>query len=145
MYDGDLRLYSYVEGNPLSNVDPLGLAYFAYRPLSGLPWLGPFSNNLLDNAMHTSLSHEQLFFEDTKSPSNIGFFGDGSLKSEPSPQGYRRVPGSYDDCVMRIAVRNVKLKAYRLAGNNCQDWADTVRDEHNRLSSDPATIQACHK
>lgn len=137
--------YAYVGGNPLSGVDPMGLSYFAYRPLQGSPWLGVLSDNPLDDAMHAAIFHEELFFEDGKSPSNLGFFGDGTLKSEPNPRGYRPVPGHYDDCVMRMAVQDVKLGTYHLIGNNCQDWAGNVQNEYKRLLNGVAAALACHK
>ncbi len=147
---GGLNTYAYVGGNPLSRIDPFGLAYFAKRPLSGFPWLGPFSSNPLDDLTNTEISHEQLFFEDGGSPSNIGFFNDGTTKEEPNPTGYRHSPGHFDDCIMRIAVKNVPLQPYSLLGKpgpidkfNCQDWAERVRQEYRRLANDPAVQQQC--
>lgn len=70
--------------------------------------------------------------------------GDGTLKTEPNPQGYHRTPGSYNDCVMRKAVQKVKLKSYRLIGNNYQGWASSVQDEYKRLMNNPATAMECH-
>jgi RHS repeat-associated protein len=136
--------YAYAGENPVNNIDPTGLAYFAYRALSGLPWLGPLSDNALDDAMHTAISHEQLFFEDGMSPTNIGFFNDSTLKTEPNPQDYHRIPGIYNDCVMRQAVQNVRVESYHLIGNNCQDWASSVQDEYKRLMSNPVATMACH-
>ena len=84
---GDINLYAYVGNNPIKRLDPFGLAYFAKRPLNGLPWMGIFSCDpgSIDDILNTEISHEQLFFEDGKSPSNIGFFDDGTLKTEPNP------------------------------------------------------------
>ena len=70
-------LYSYGSSNPIRNVDPLGLAYFAKRPLEGVAWNYVKSCNPLDDYLNTEWSHEQLFFEDGKLPANLGFFGDG--------------------------------------------------------------------
>lgn len=110
-----------------------GLAYFAYRPLAGAPWLGPFSNNPLDNYTNTAIAHEQLFFEGGNCIPNIGFFDDGTLKTEPNPKSYHRIPGHYDDDLMCQAVWAVHLKKYRLFGNDCQDWADQVIAEYYKL------------
>jgi RHS repeat-associated protein len=54
--DGGINTYAYVGGNPISNIDPTGLAYFGVRPLHGVPWLGVLSNNPLDNAMNTAIA-----------------------------------------------------------------------------------------
>ena len=134
-----------MSNDPLGSVDPLGLAYFANRPLegSGIPWLGPLSDNPLDNALNTNLSHEQLFFEDGKLPSNVGFTGDGTLQSEPEPVGYHPEPGSYNDCLIRQAYKNVKLKPYHRLGNNCQDWSDDVRNEYTKLLQDKTAKKEC--
>jgi RHS repeat-associated protein len=140
---GGLNTYAYGKTNPLQYIDSMGLAYFAIRPLQGLPWLGPLSSNPLDNVLNTAISHEQLIFEDGKNPSNIGFFDDGALKEEPMAPNYRALPGSYDDCVMRIAIERVKLSRYRLIGNNCQDWADSVREEYDQLLNDGTARLAC--
>jgi RHS repeat-associated protein len=142
--DGGWNRYSYVGQNPLGFTDPYGLAYFAKRPLAGAPWLGPLSNNPIDDYFNTEISHEQLFFEDGKSPSNIGFFGDSTLKTEPNPTGYRTRSGKFDDCIMRKAVAATKTPApYCLIGNKCQTWANMVRKEYTRLERDPLVKKEC--
>jgi RHS repeat-associated protein len=141
--DGGLNRFGYVGGNPLSYSDPTGLAYFAVRPLQGMPWLGLLSNNPLDNAMNTAIAHEQLFFEDGKSPANQGFFGDSKLKTENSLDGYKRLPGQYNDCVMRMAARAADAGKYNLVTNNCQSWADRVRDQYNKLMQSGVAAAAC--
>ncbi|HSB02738.1 MAG TPA: RHS repeat-associated core domain-containing protein [Anaerolineales bacterium] len=140
---GGLNTYAYVGNNPLRYIDPFGLAYFSKRPLHGLPWLGPASSNPIDDYFNTEISHEQLFFEDRKNPSNIGFFDDGTLKTEPNPTGYRNRSSKYDDDIMRKAVQNVELRPYCLLGKpgstekfNCQNWASEVRKEYRRLMND---------
>lgn len=140
---GGINTYAYAGNDPLNFIDPDGLAYFALRPLEGSPWLGPFSSNPIDDFFNTEVSHEQLFFEDGKSPSNIGFFGDGTLKTEQNPSGCRREDGSYNDCVMRQAVKNVQLNSYEPFGNNCQDWAEAVRNEYDKLMKQPTSKMAC--
>lgn len=139
-----LSTYAYVNNNPISNIDPLGLAYFGSRPLGRLPWLGPLSQNPIDDFFNTEISHEQLFFEDGKSPSNVGFFDDGELKEEPNPVGYRKKSGHYDDCIMRKTVANAPPPpSYCLIGRNCQTWADLVRKEYKRLEKDPVIQKEC--
>ena len=64
--DGGINLFSFLANNPLSNIDHLGEAFFALRPLENIPWLGPPSNNPLDDYFNTEIAHEQLFFEDGK-------------------------------------------------------------------------------
>jgi RHS repeat-associated protein len=142
--EGGINTYGYAGSVPISIIDPLGLAYFASRPLAGLPWLGAASQNPIDDFLNTEISHEQLFFEDGKSPSNLGYFDDSKLKTEPNPTGYRRKPGSYDDCIMRKAVVSAEPpKSYCLIGRNCQTWADLVRKEYKRLANDPAVQKEC--
>ena len=145
--NGGMNTYSYAANNPISFIDPSGLAYFAYRPLGSLPWLGILSNNPIDNALHTSISREQLFFEDEKNPENLGFFDDNTLKKDTKNnlEKYHSLPEHYNDCVMREAVKRVKLKRYHLLGNNCQNWADDVRDEYDIIENDPLVIFKCSK
>lgn len=88
--------FAYVGGNPLSYTDSKGLAYFAYRPLSGLPWLGPLSENPLDDAMHTAISHEQLFLKINKVPRILD-----SLVMEHSRQNLiRKVLARFQEIIM---------------------------------------------
>jgi len=137
---GGVNTYAYVSDNPISNYDPLGLAQFGFRPLGPLPWLGDSSRNPLDDYFHTDISHEQLFFEDGQSPSNIGFFNDksgGGLYSGQDQSLYHMDPMHYDDKIMRQAVKNVNPGKYRLFGNNCQTYADSLRAEYNRLAKSP--------
>ena len=137
---GGVNTYAYVGGNPISNYDPLGLAQFGYRHLGSLPWLGPLSRNPLDDYFHTDIAHEQLFFEDGRSPSNLGFFNDdwgGGLQSGEDPSAYHMDPVHYDDQVMRQAVANVDPGSYNLIGNNCENYSDKLRAEYKRLRKTP--------
>jgi RHS repeat-associated protein len=150
---GGINGYAYAGSSPLLNTDEDGLAYFAKRPLKRFPWVGSFGScrpGSLDDALNTEASHEHLFFEDGKSPSNIGYASKG-LITEPNPTGYQCRSGHYNDCVMRKAVGRVRPRPYCLLGMpgpvekyNCQDWAEEVRQEYARLIKDPAVQCECN-
>ena len=131
----DANLYRYAGNSPTNFTDPLGEAHFARRPLHGLPWSGFLSHNPFDDFMNTELCHEQLIFDDGQQPGNLGFFEDGQVKPDPTPIGYRPEPARYDDGLMRQAVRNVSPGPYSTPWNNCQDWADKIRREYERLKN----------
>jgi len=137
---GGVNLFVYTGNNTVNRVDPSGLAFFAKRALEGKPWIPGISNNPILDVFDAELSHEQLFFEDNDSPFNVGFFDDGTPHYNESSFGYNREPGYYDDCIMRKAYKNVTLKKYHLIfplemKYNCQNWADDVRNEYNKLKS----------
>ena len=134
--EGGSNIYVYADGNPINAVDTSGLAYFALRPLSRLPWLGPLSNNPLDNRANTAIAHEELFFEGSVCGPDLGFFGDGRVRRDDTDnhKRYHRLPGNYDDAMICEAARKVRLKPYKIYGYNCQAWADEVRSEYWKLA-----------
>ena len=93
--------------------------------------------------MNTAIAHEQLFFEDGRVPGNMGFFDDSKLKTESVLDGYRELPGRYNDCVMRMAARSADTGKYSLATNNCQSWADRVREQYKKLIRSGAAATEC--
>ena len=149
---GGDNLYVYVENEPFSRFDPFGLAYFAYRPLdSAVGKLLGVGGNKLDDRKNTMVAHEQLFFEDGKSPGNLGFFSDNEVRPDRSSLKFKAAhDNGWNDCVMRKAVANVKPSSYCLLGKpgktdkyNCQDWADAVRAEYRRLIKDAKVVASC--
>jgi RHS repeat-associated protein len=124
---GDLNFYRYVFNSPLIFIDSEGLAYFAERKLDVVfaPQVGP-------------LYHIQLFFEDRKLPSNLGYFDDNQVRSDTgNVHPYTHVDNGYDDCTMRKAVETVPFNTngYNLSTHNCHDWADAVKTEYHRLAN----------
>ncbi|MCW9679746.1 VWD domain-containing protein [Dolichospermum planctonicum UHCC 0167] len=150
---GDTNLYRYVSNDPVIYADPSGLARFVYRPLSGsLGGLYPIGRNPLDNYTNTEIAHEQIFFDDG---TNIGFFDDGRVRpdNQENLKNYDQNSKSkyYDDDRLRKAIDNVKVKPYSVIPlpdgkdtDNCQSWAERVRDEYERLkreqNSEPPTL-----
>ena len=129
---GGENLYAFCGNNSIHNYDKEGCAYFAYRPLNALRWIDVFGTKQ-DDIDNTYAAHENLFFEDGKSPSNLGYFSDG-LHPDPDNYGYNSPHASgFDDCIMRKAVARVRPLPYSLLGGtdrvkyNCQDWAEEVR------------------
>ena len=96
--------------------------------------------NATDEKQNTVIAHEQLFFEDGKLPSNLGFFNDNLVRPDTSTLPYRPSHSrGWDDCLMRKAVSLVIPAPYSLLGlgaaekYNCQDWAAEVRVAYNML------------
>lgn len=146
----DPNTFVYVAANPLKNVDPSGLAYFAFRPLSGFESLSYYcsSGTIRDN-LNIQFSHEHLFFEDGKRPSNLGFFTDGMVREDDpiNLSKYRCRSGRYNDCIMRKAADVTVGGDYCFVGingqNNCQDWAARVRANYAVLAKDPKVQKEC--
>ena len=130
--EGGVNLYGFCKNNAGSNYDRDGRAYFAYRPLKTLRWIGVFGTRQ-DEIDNTVAGHENLFFEDGKQPDNLGYFEDG-LHPDPDNRGYKPAHlRGFNDCIMRKAVRRLRPRPYDLLGGygrvkyNCQDWAEEVR------------------
>ena len=157
---GGRNIYAFCKNNPLANFDSDGCAYFAVRRLSVMPAIVKWSSvvcpvnasfggtksllvDLLSDWLNVELLHEQLFFEDDRSDlTSVGWGGEngGSLIKNERMEQYTRRDGGYDDCIMRMAVSEVKFTHYQLTwigGKtkcNCQDYADALRAKYREIA-----------
>jgi RHS repeat-associated protein len=145
---GGLNMYAFCGNNPVNFVDPMGLFRFGERPLEGMPQgsqtvvdiISPIGG-LIQRGTNSKLVHEHGFFEDG-SGENIGFGPNGRFNEDPSGKGYRLSGEHYNDALIREALKNVQDGNYSLLGwgpdpkNNCQDWADRLRAEYERLQKE---------
>jgi RHS repeat-associated protein len=135
---GDTDLFGYVQCNPVNLVDPWGLFYFGKRPLIGMSFK---IEGIIEDRLNIEVLHEHGFFGDG-SGENVGFGPDGRFSEDPKGLGYvydwtrTRI---YDDDIIREALKNLQDGEYSLLGigplekNNCQDWADRLREEYKRI------------
>ena len=141
--DGGLNLYGFCGNNAICKYDRDGRAYFIKRRLDYVPWIDYFAQNAERDVANQEAVHEQLIFEDGKTPSDIGYFSDSTTKTDSvwKKRRWVRVPGQYNDCIMRKAVEMVNPLPYSLLGDkrkgirqyNCQDYADALRSKYNEL------------
>ncbi|MBR2679445.1 MAG: RHS repeat-associated core domain-containing protein, partial [Exiguobacterium sp.] len=135
--DGGLNLYGFCGNNAVSRYDKDGRAFFIKRSMFGL--LFQTAQRDIDNQ---EWAHEQLIFEDGNDPSDVGYFNDNKIREDAGWQNstsWVRVPGHFNDCVMRKAVQSVQPIDYKLRGAghyNCQDYADALRAKYNELIKD---------
>lgn len=140
---GGLNIYAFCRNDPVNKFDLNGCAYFAYRPLErSISQKMGVQGRFLDR-LNWVVAHEQLYFEDGGDPVSIGYFdtGETSLDGFYYLNHHEVIPGKYDDCVMREAVKNVKPKPYSLwkvdaSQYNCQTYAEELRREYFRLLAD---------
>ena len=130
----DLNTYAYVGLNPIKYIDPLGLFKFCNRGLGN----SPVTAGIYPDSFNLDLKHEQGFYEDG-SGDNTGFFPDG-VKSDNPDNNYRYEceDKTDSDDKMRQAEKNIRdnfpASSYNLLFNNCQDYADSLRNEYNRMT-----------
>lgn len=148
------NLYAYCRNNPTNWLDPYGLFVFGHRPLefkwrkwTWRPWIHFYSSNPISNYSNTELSHEHGFFEDG-SGDNIGFGPNGRFPEDPTGMGYRYDTTHYDDALIREALKNIndgKYSNWPWNKNNCQDWAERLRDEYERLKEQNGKYDECNQ
>jgi len=135
---GDNDWYGYCLDDPVNGVDPLGLFRFGKRKLDGLPWMGALSDaagSILDKT-NLELSHEHGFYEG-KTGKSTGLFPSGNKKKE-NPNDYKLEKRHYDDKRMKRSQKSINPDTYNLCGiggkkNNCQDYADKLRERYQLL------------
>ena len=135
---GSVNLYGFVFNDPINDVDPFGLGSFYKRPLQGLEELTPIVNTSeFSDSLNLEGRHEGYIFDDG---TTVGFFKDGDNKIGKVQQDpvvdttqFEIFGPHYDDAIIDEAIRNLKPKNYCLLGSNCQDWADDLRAEYERL------------
>ena len=125
-------------------IDPFGLARFGFRPLAGLE----SEYEKPDGTSNHHIAHEQLWFDDNPDK-NVGFFGqnvcgkDGDVRSDGNynRSDYDFTGQVYDDDIMRQALNNIRNKwndsTYCVTGNNCQHFADALREEYKKIVKPP--------
>jgi RHS repeat-associated protein len=144
-FEAGINFYVFCGNDPVNFVDPYGLFRFGKRPLDGMPsmsqsfvdTISPVAG-IIQKITNSELVHEHGFFEDG-SGDNVGFGPNGRFSENPYGKSYRMYGKHYDDSLMREALKNLQDGTYNLLGlgptpkNNCQDWADRLRNEYERL------------
>jgi hypothetical protein len=135
-YWDSMNLFEYVFNNPINFLDPFGLGYFGKRPLGNWPWIPGASSNPIDDFFNTEISHEHFFYDDG---TNIGY-GDTGFMTKEDASDYIFQDKYYDDDIMKQAEKNIedkwKPEDYCLIGHNCQNYAEDLRDEYEKLKAE---------
>jgi hypothetical protein len=119
-------------------VDPLGLFCFGKRPLDFLPesWHGIGTDGSTADKGNYELKHEHGFYEDGTGD-NVGLF-DNYIKRDEDASKYKLDETHFDDKRMRQAEKSLDPGDYKLCkwggkSNNCQDYADGLRERYRFL------------
>lgn len=135
---GGLNLYAFCRNDPINNYDPNGCAYFIKRKLDYLPWIKNFSANANLDGKNLELVHEHLVYEDGGKSTGVGYFWGSEKREDNNWKNVKwvRVPGWYNDCVMRKAEERVRPRPYNILTYNCQDYAEDLRRKYKELIRD---------
>ena len=130
--------YGYCMDDPVNGVDPMGLFRFGKMPLGFLPdswhWIG--TDGSTADKKNYELKHEQGFYEDGTGD-NIGLGKDKMMRNEDVSK-YKLDETHFDDGLMREAEKSLDPGEYKLCkaggqSNNCQDYADRLRERYRFL------------
>ena len=150
---GDGDLWDYCVDDPINCVDPWGLFRFGVRSLDGFTSVSRpgFTSPMPDSGVahgwidgmnnpgeyNLQLHHEQGFYEDEKG-GDIGHGKDGPMTKETRRKDdYRMDSKQYDDSIMRDSAQITRQGKYDLFTNNCQDYADRLRENYDILKDSP--------
>ena len=131
---GDADWYGYCLDDPVNGVDPMGLFRFGKKGLWILPGIGT-DGSTADKGNY-ELKHEHGFYEDG-TDDNVGLFK-GGLQDEEDIKDYQLDDTHFDDDRMRKAQESLDPGEYKLCkmggkSNNCQDYADRLRERYRFL------------
>ncbi|WP_319469496.1 RHS repeat-associated core domain-containing protein [uncultured Pseudodesulfovibrio sp.] len=134
----DSDWYGYCLDDPVNANDPLGLFRFGKRPLDFLPesWHGVGTDGSTADKGNYELKHEHGFYEDGTGD-NVGLGSKGKMTDEDITQ-YKLGDTRFDDNLMREAEKSLDPGNYKLLkmgskSNNCQDYADRLRERYRFL------------
>jgi uncharacterized membrane protein HdeD (DUF308 family) len=145
---------------PPDGADPSGtICRFGKRTLDKMSWLAPLVNNPIGDRLNLELRHEQLFFIcGEQVVDDIGYGEKGTRFSEAdfgkpirsladlTAKGYWLVGRTYRADVMRDALRRQQDgHYYNFLSNQCQDWADRLKREAERIERERGVTRDASK